>query len=143
MTEKEGTPNETTPHEPLEGPVQRAFTEPVLTEERCWIREHLNHPDVPEASLARARVTAGTTTRWHRVGVLECYVVHEGHGRMELAGAEPFPIGPGQSVRIDPLRPQRVTALGPGDLVFDCVCVPRFRPELYEDLGDGPEPADR
>ena len=33
--------------------------------EKCHITELSNSPDDPEASIARARVEPGVTTRWH------------------------------------------------------------------------------
>lgn len=106
----------------------------VLTDERCYIRELLNDPRVPETSLARARVDAGVTTKWHRVRVHEWYVITEGHGRMWVGGRPPFDVGPGDSVSIPPGTPQRIENTGAGALVFHCVCQPRFRDAVYESL---------
>jgi hypothetical protein len=35
--------------------------------EKCYITELSNRPDDPDASIARARVEPGVTTRWHRL----------------------------------------------------------------------------
>ena len=40
--------------------------EEYYTEERCYISELSNTPADPDASIARARVLPGVTTRWHR-----------------------------------------------------------------------------
>ena len=101
-------------------------------EEGCDILELLNDPDHPEASIARARVPTGTTTRWHHLeGIAEHYVVTEGLGRVEVGNAPPREVRPGDVVRIPPGVRQRIASIGPGDLVFLAVCVPRFRIEHY------------
>ena len=57
------------------------------TDERCFITEHLNLPESPEASLALARVAAGVTTRLHAVrGTIERYVILKGTGLVEVGG---------------------------------------------------------
>lgn len=108
--------------------------EEVWTEERCWITELLNEPGVPDVSLARCRVEPGVTTQRHRLSVREWYVVEEGRGLMEVGGGEPRPIGPGDVVEIPAATAQRVTNTGARDLVFQCVCLPRFTPGCYESL---------
>ena len=102
------------------------------TEERCFIREVLNDSRVPEISLAEARVEPGVTTEWHRVAVSEWYVIRRGEGLMEVGDADRFAVGPGDTVAIPAGARQRITNTGMTDLRFDCLCVPRFRPELYE-----------
>lgn len=106
------------------------------TGERCFIVEELNDPACPEASLARARVAPGVTTRNHLLrGTVECYVIREGTGRVEIGG-EIRDVGPGARVVIPADTPQRITNTGESDLVFHCLCVPRFMPANYVDLGD-------
>ncbi|MDH4108130.1 MAG: cupin domain-containing protein [Gammaproteobacteria bacterium] len=106
----------------------------VYTRERCHIREILNDPRVPRVSLARCRVEPGVTTERHRLAVDEWYLVERGRGRLEVGGRAPFDIGPGDRVEIPAGTPQRVTNTGREDLVFQCLCLPRFRPEAYEAL---------
>jgi len=102
------------------------------TEERCYIREILNDPRVPEISLAEARVEPGVTTEWHRVAVAEWYVIRQGEGLMEVGDSRPFRVQPGDTVAIPAGTAQRITNTGVADLRFECLCTPRFRPELYE-----------
>lgn len=109
-------------------------TDEVWTDERCFIREILNDPGVPEVSLAEARVEPGVTTRWHRVSVAEWYVIREGEGQMEVADAGPFAVVAGDTIAIPAGERQRITNTGIRDLRFDCICSPRFRPELYATL---------
>ncbi|MBL8225126.1 MAG: cupin domain-containing protein [Chromatiales bacterium] len=104
--------------------------------EGCRILELANSAADPALSIARARVPAGTTTRWHRLkGTSERYVILSGQGRVEVGDLPPTSVGPGAVVQIPPLCRQRITATGPDELVFLALCTPRFRPECYEDLG--------
>lgn len=105
--------------------------------ERCYILELSNTPDDAEASIARARVVPGVTTRWHRLlGTTERYVIIEGSGRVEIGDLGPQDVSAGDVVIIPPLCPQRITNTGQNDLVFLAVCTPRFCPEVYEDIED-------
>lgn len=108
--------------------------EEVWTEERCWITELLNDDGVRDVSLARCRVEPGVTTQLHRLSVREWYVVERGRGMMQVGSREPWPIGPGDVVEIPAGSAQRVTNTGADDLVFQCVCLPRFTPGCYESL---------
>ncbi len=105
------------------------------TEERCYITELLNCADDQRLSIAQARVEAGVTTAWHRLnGVHERYVVTRGQGLVEVGDMPPSVVGPGDVVSIPPAVRQRITCLGDQDLVFLCVCTPRYAPGCYEDL---------
>jgi mannose-6-phosphate isomerase-like protein (cupin superfamily) len=103
--------------------------------EGCRILELANSDADPALSIARARVPAGTTTRWHRLrGTSERYLILSGQGLVEVGALPPRPVGPGTVVQIPPLCRQRITATGTEELVFLALCTPRFRPECYEDL---------
>ncbi len=103
-----------------------------LTAEKCFILEVANDAGDPEVSIAWARVPASVTTKWHRVrGIVERYVIVSGTGRVEVGNLPPTVVGPGDVVRIPANTPQRVTNVGDSDLVFLCVCSPRFVPEAY------------
>ncbi|MBV1905524.1 MAG: cupin domain-containing protein [Pseudomonadales bacterium] len=106
------------------------------TSERCYIQELLNNPDVPEVSLARCRVEPGVTTQLHQLSVMELYVVASGTGLMEVGGQPSFVVGEGDSVYIAAGEAQRITNTGSADLVFQCICMPRFYPECYLSLED-------
>ena len=105
----------------------------VLTEERCHILETWNDDSDPDVSLARARVAPGVVTARHRLGVDERYVIVSGRGRVEVEGLEPTDVAPGDVVLIPRGRTQRIRNDGPEDLVFLCVCTPRFETRHYED----------
>lgn len=103
--------------------------------ERCAIVELSNDADDPAVSIARARVAPGVVTAWHRLhGTVERYVILEGRGRVEVGDLPPAEVGPGDTVRIPALCPQRIANLGDGDLVFLAICTPRFVPACYESL---------
>lgn len=105
------------------------------TDERCAILELWNRAEDESVSVARARVAPGVTTKWHRVaGTVERYLLVEGEGRVEVGDAPPRSVVPGDLVVIAAGERQRIANPGPGDLVFYCICTPRFRPEAYEDL---------
>jgi mannose-6-phosphate isomerase-like protein (cupin superfamily) len=109
-----------------------------FTAERCFIVEMWGTEDDPTVSIARARVEPGVTTAWHALdGVVERYVVVEGLGRMEVGDLPPTEVGPGDTVFIPAGVRQRITNVGEADLVFYCVCTPRFTPDCYRDLEQG------
>lgn len=110
-----------------------AFT----TAERCTILEVLNHAGDPAVSVAEARVAPGVTTQLHRLhGVVERYLIVSGRGRVEVGGLAPSEVGPGDLVVIPAGVTQRIANRGDEELVFYCICTPRFTPECYETLGD-------
>lgn len=104
------------------------------TRERCHITELLNDGRAPELSLARCRVARGVTTELHVLSVDEFYVITEGRGAMRVGGAASFDVGPGDAVRIPAGVSQCITNSGDADLVFHCICVPRFTPAAYRPL---------
>jgi mannose-6-phosphate isomerase-like protein (cupin superfamily) len=107
--------------------------------ERCRILETWNRPDDPALSVARARVAAGVTTRWHRLaGISERYLILAGQGMVEVGKLGPEVVSPGDLVYIPPGCPQRIANLGDGDLVFLALCTPRFVSEAYHDAEDKP-----
>ncbi len=110
------------------------MTDEVWTEERCWIAELLNDPAIPDVSLARCRVEPGVTTQLHRLAVREWYVIEAGTGTVRVGDAVPRPIAAGDVVEIPAGVSQQVTSTGPIDLVFQCICLPRFTPACYESL---------
>lgn len=108
----------------------------VDTPERCFIVEVSNSADDEAVSIARARVSPGVTTRWHRVrGTAERYAILQGRGRVEVGNLPPQDVAPGDVVLIPPSERQRIANTGEGDLLFLAICTPRFRQENYEDLG--------
>jgi len=108
-----------------------SFSE-FYTPEGCWILEVANDSGDEAVSISRARVPTGQTTEWHRLsGIDERYVIVSGHGRVEIDGLPPSMVGPGDVVRIPANAAQRITNTEEIDLLFFCVCTPRFRKEAY------------
>ncbi len=103
-------------------------------EEGVFITELLNHPAVADASVARARLPAGRRTRWHALdGTSEHYIIESGTGVAEV-GPQSIRVGPGDQVIIPAGERQRIAADPGAELVFLCVCTPRFEPQNYRDL---------
>ena len=104
------------------------------TLERCHIVELHNGAEDDACSIARARVDPGVTTQLHSLrGTVERYVILSGQGKVEVGGAEPANVGALDVVTIPAGESQRITNTGTADLVFLCVCTPRFRPKCYID----------
>jgi mannose-6-phosphate isomerase-like protein (cupin superfamily) len=113
----------------------------LYTAEGCFINELSNSEADPEASIARARIPPGITTRWHRLaGITERYVLLSGVGKMEVGNLRAQTVAPGDVVLIPPGCPQRITNVGYEDLIFLAICTPRFRDEAYEDIDSDPMP---
>ncbi len=109
------------------------------TQERCYITELSNTPDDPDASIARARVEPGVTTRWHRLsGTIERYYIINGRGRVEVGKLPPQEVNAGDIVLIPPMCRQRITNIGLEDLVFIAICTPRFCNDVYQNIEDNP-----
>lgn len=104
-------------------------------EEGCHILESWNSPADPAASIARARVAPGMTTRWHALeGVTERYLVISGEGRAEVGEETAETVTNGDVVIIPPGARQRIANIGDTDLLFYAICTPRFTPDCYQDL---------
>lgn len=108
-----------------------------FTPELCYINELSNIASDPDVSIARARVKAGVTTRWHRLrGISERYVILDGEGLVEIGELSPQEIKNGDVVLIPPETRQRIKNIGTNDLVFLAICTPRFHQGAYEDIAD-------
>lgn len=106
-----------------------------LTAERCFILETYNTSNDETLSIARARVPPGVTTALHAVeGTTERYIIAEGRGRVEVGEMPSAEVGPGDVVVIPPGTRQRIGNLGSTDLIFYCVCTPRFLGKNYRSL---------
>jgi mannose-6-phosphate isomerase-like protein (cupin superfamily) len=106
-------------------------------QEGCHILELSNSPEDPGLSIARARVTPGMTTRWHRLtGITERYCIVDGRGRVEIGDLPPQVVTAGDVVLIPPLCRQRITNIGSVDLIFLAICTPRFTTEAYEEIDE-------
>ena len=119
--------------------MQQNLSNEFYTPEKCFITELSNIPDDPDASIARARVEPGVTTRWHRLkGTIERYYILNGRGRVEIGNLPPQEVNAGDIVLIPPMCRQRIANIGSEDLVFISICTPRFSNDAYEDIEDNP-----
>ena len=115
--------------------VSNQATAEYFFDEGCHITEWWNSAEDEAASVARARIDPGVTTRLHRLkGVTERYVILEGTGLVEVGALASRAVAPGDVVVIPPGVAQRMTNTGSSDLVFLAVCTPRFTPAAYENL---------
>jgi mannose-6-phosphate isomerase-like protein (cupin superfamily) len=115
------------------------LTTEFYTDEGCFITELSNIDADPEASIARARVRPGVTTRWHRIAqTTERYVLVSGTGRVEVGSLPAQNVAPGDVVLIPPGCRQRITCTSGEDLVFLAICTPRFKQDAYEDMDPAP-----
>lgn len=100
--------------------------------EGCFITEISNSADDPALSIARARVEAGKTTRWHYLnGTVERYVILEGVGSVEIGTLDAKQVTPGDVVIIPSGERQRISNTGDDDLIFLAICTPRFEESAY------------
>jgi mannose-6-phosphate isomerase-like protein (cupin superfamily) len=111
--------------------------EEFYTSEKCYVTELSNTPEDPDVSIARARVEPGVTTRWHRLkGTFERYFIISGIGLVDVGKLPPQEVIAGDIVLIPPMCLQRITNMGPEDLIFLAICSPRFTQDVYEDIED-------
>jgi len=103
-------------------------------DEGCHVVELHNTPSDPAVSIARARVERGMATALHTVDVDEKYFILAGEGRVEVGEEPARVVGPGEVVVIPRGVSQRITNLSDEDLVFLCICTPRFQPSSYHEL---------
>jgi mannose-6-phosphate isomerase-like protein (cupin superfamily) len=114
---------------------QSDISREYFADERCYILELRNSPDDPDVSIARARVEPGVTTKRHRVvGTAERYVILEGVGVVFIGGLDEQVVGAGDVVFIPPGVVQSIANTGDQDLVFLCICTPRFEWDNYASL---------
>ena len=105
-----------------------------LTGEQCSISEIWNTSEDENLSIARARVEPGVTTTLHYLqGVNERYLITKGEGRIQVGGLPPSEVIAGDLVIIPAGTSQQITNIGETDLVFYCICTPRFSPNCYHD----------
>ncbi len=111
-----------------------AAAEPYITRDGSEIRElcHPNPCGPGNQSLAEARIPPGKTTLLHRHRQSEeLYHVTAGAGEMRLGEAW-FPIGVGDTLRIDPGTPHQVRNDSEETLVILCCCAPAYAHEDTE-----------
>ncbi|GLQ32811.1 cupin domain-containing protein [Litoribrevibacter albus] len=102
------------------------------TDEGCFITELSNSSEDDGCSIALARVKPGVTTEVHQLrGTIERYVILEGEGRIESGTLAGTVLRPKDTIVIPADEPQSIRNITSKDLVFLCVCTPRFQPKNY------------
>ncbi len=103
----------------------------IPTTERCSITENYSAVNL---SIAEARVKPGiTTSAHHLVGIDEIYIIIDGEGQVDVGDLKPTKVVEGDLIIIPADVSQRISNIGKTDLVFYCICTPRFTPEGYRD----------
>lgn len=109
-------------------------TSEYFLDEGCFIREIMNTAAIPNISIAQARVEVGKTTELHTLTADEMYYILAGEGAVEIAGQPQQIVQVGDVAYIKAAATQRITNTGDQDLVFLCICAPRFTPEKYTSI---------
>ena len=110
-------------------------TDEFYLDEGCYIVELHNTDTDAGCSIARARVEPGVTTELHCLrDIVERYVIVSGRGVVEVDGQPPAEVAVMDVVIIPANHSQRIRNTGDSDLVFLCVCTPRFAAEKYIQL---------
>ena len=103
----------------------------TLTPEQCFICENWSSKKV---SIARARVKSGFTTKAHHlVGVDEIYLIIKGKGKVKIGKLEPTEVKARDTVFIPAGVSQQITNISKSDLIFYCICTPKFTAKCYCD----------
>ena len=107
------------------------------TLERLFITEMWNRVEDPDVSIAKAKVKPGVTTALHYLdGVDEKYIIISGEGVMEIEGLALAEVSPGDVVVIPANSAQRITNIGQQDMIFYCICTPRFTNTCYHAVSE-------
>lgn len=106
-------------------------------EEGCHIIEVMNQDEEPNLSFAQARVEIGQKTRLHELKqTTEYYYITQGQGVATVSNQR-FVLSKGDLLKIGPGESQMIENTGAEDLIFMCICQPRFEPRNYVDTDDG------
>lgn len=102
------------------------------TPENCSILEAWNTKKDEDVSIAQARVKPGETTELHKLkGTVERYVILRGEGVVSIGNMDPVEVTMGDIAIIPADTPQKIENTGTVDLLFYCICTPRFKQENY------------
>ena len=105
------------------------------TSERCTINELLNHIDDEHCSIAKASVAPGISTQLHAVkNTIERYIILEGEGEVIINHSPAESVSYLDVITIPAGVSQKIKNCGQNDLVFLCICTPRFEQKNYQNL---------
>ena len=111
--------------------VQAKGLKEAPTAERCSITENYSGEKL---SIALARVKPGVTTSAHHlVDVDEIYIIISGEGQVDVGDLKSTRVIAGDLIVIPADASQRISNIGETDLVFYCICTPKFTAECYRD----------
>ncbi len=110
--------------------IKKTTPKEYFTSERCYVAENYSTETV---SIARATVKPGVTTKAHHLknSVQEIYIITSGKGKVHVGNLEPAEVSPGDVVVIPANTSQKISNIGKSDLIFYCVCTPRFTEKCY------------
>ena len=74
-----------------------------------------------------------TTKAHHLVGVDEIYLIVKGEGEVKIGDLEATEVKAGDTVFIPAVESQRITNSSKSDLIFYCICTPKFTSKCYYD----------
>lgn len=115
--------------------VKSGSAKEFFTPERCFISEIWNSSEDENLSIALAKAKPGIKTALHYLeGVDERYLITAGKGRVEIGDLPPTEVDVGDLVIIPAGTSQRITNIGKTDLVFYCICTPRFKINFYHGI---------
>jgi mannose-6-phosphate isomerase-like protein (cupin superfamily) len=116
----------------MQGIIRSQSKQEKYFEEDCFITEMLDSEEYPDMSIAKARVNPGVTTVLHWVNnTEEKYYILSGSGEMEIDGKIIGIVQAGDLVLIPKNVTQRIKNIGAEDLIFICICTPRFEAKNY------------
>lgn len=119
----------------MRGIINSDSQDEIYLEERCFITEILNSEIHPDVSISKARVRPGITTALHRLkNTSEKYFILSGSGEVEIEGIYSGNVNSGDLVLIPENSTQRIKNTGTEDLIFLCICTPRFEMKNYEEV---------
>ena len=105
------------------------------TPERCLILKIWDDDHDASLSVVRATVKPGVSTQPHRLrGVDERYLMLQGTGLVKVGEMAPAHVRSGDVVIVPADTAQQISNIGDSDLVFYCICTPRFSRDCYESL---------
>lgn len=113
--------------------IKRDDSEEFYTAEKCYITEILNSEDFESFSIAQSRVEPGITTEVHKlIDTDEVYYILSGKGEMEVDGKLMGVVEANDLVFIPKNSKQRIKNMAYSDLLFLCICSPRFEARNYQ-----------
>ena len=102
------------------------------TPENCRIIEVFNNDADSDCSIVHVIVKPGERTMLHYLkDTAERYVILKGRGEVEIGDDKPVELNKHDVALIPANTHQRITNTGKDELVFLCVCTPRFSPDCY------------